>query len=99
MPVGLTGRQQRVVLGVLLLWVHLLPTEARPQQLDLFKQIDKDLHHFRNGISIEMVEQVYCSNSDQGACRCTRQQLRRDSMLLLQGLQLLCMCRFQVTSP
>ncbi|KAL3136015.1 hypothetical protein ABBQ32_007052 [Trebouxia sp. C0010 RCD-2024] len=66
MPIGLTGQQQHVFLGVLLLWVYVLPTEARPQQSDLFKQIDKDLHHFRNGISIEMVEQVYCSNSDQG---------------------------------
>lgn len=99
MPIGLTGQQQHVFLGVLLLWVYVLPTEARPQQSDLFKQIDKDLHHFRNGISIEMVEQVYCSNSDQGARRCTCQQLRCKPMLLLQGLELVCMYRIQVTSP
>lgn len=53
-------------LSSLVILSYILRFEARPQQSDLFKQIDLDLHNFRAGISIDMVEQVYCSNSDQG---------------------------------
>lgn len=83
----LSGPQQLVLLSAMLLWVQLLRCEARPQPSDLFKQIDKDLHNFRNGVSIGMVEQVYCSNNDQGANRCAYQQLWCQAMLLLQCLQ------------
>lgn len=57
---------QRHVLSSVVILSYILRFEARPQQSDLFKQIDRDLHNFRAGISIDMVEQVYCSNSDQG---------------------------------
>lgn len=57
---------QRRALSSVMILSYIFRFEARPHQSDLFKQIDRDLHNFRAGISINMVEQVYCSNSDQG---------------------------------
>ena len=62
--------QHRVLSSAVIL-SYLLRSEARPQQSDLFKQIERDLHNFRDGISMAMVEQVYCSNNDQGAGCCS----------------------------
>lgn len=42
---------------------------------DLFQQIRRDLYEFRKGITYDMVEQTYCSNTDQGepsGCLCHR---------------------------
>ena len=57
---------QRRALSSVVVLSYILRLEARSQQSDLLKQIERDLHNFRAGISIDMVEQVYCSNSDQG---------------------------------
>ena len=56
----------RHALSSVVILSYILRFEARPQQSDLFKQIEQDLHKLGAGISIDMVEQVYCSNSDQG---------------------------------
>ena len=64
---SLFGTWRHRVLSSAVILSYLLRSEARPEQSDLFKQIERDLHNFRDGISMEMVEQVYCSNTDQGA--------------------------------
>lgn len=67
---SLFGTWQHRVLSSAVILSYLLRSEARPEQSDLFKQIERDLHNFRDGISMEMVEQVYCSNTEQGAGCC-----------------------------
>ena len=64
------GTWQHCVLSGAVILSYLLPSEARPQQSDLFKQIERDLRNFSDGISMDMVEQVYCSNTDQGVGCC-----------------------------
>ena len=63
----LTLLQHRALLSVVSLWLHVWLSEARVDESHLFAQIDKDLHEFRDGITLDMVEQVYCSNDDQGS--------------------------------
>lgn len=62
----LTVLEPRALLSVVSLWLHFWLSEARPHESELFAQIDKDLHEFQDGITLDMVEQVYCSNNDQG---------------------------------
>ena len=63
---------QQCILSSVVIISYLLRSEALPQHSDLFEQIEWDLHNFRDGISMDMVEQVYCSNNDPGAdcCAC-----------------------------
>lgn len=56
----------RALLTIAFLTTHWTLSQGRSQTSDLYKQINDDLHNFRNGVTLNMVEQVYCSNSDSG---------------------------------